>query len=581
MKFKILTAIMITCAIVFAVHSATKSNEFAPAKAFPRGALVYAQTGDLPALVKLWSESDFKAKYAESANFQEFLNSHLGLKLASRLSEFETASGFPFDLETVAALADKRAAVALYDIGKLEFVFVAPASDEVFAVTQFAQNQNNFEEQTLDDGTTIYRAQVEADRGRQRQDLIFCHLKNQLVVATSETLLTQTLNNINDKGAGKNALAAEPPFAALAAGTAPNLLTVWANQTALNNEYYFKHYWLMADAEHLKNIRAGIFDFAIEDNKTIERRRFLPTTKTNSASVLPARANETLAFLPENIPFYQMRKANAETNGAAIEATLFDRPQSASSEKSASNYFNNFSFLEYEDYDDYHDYSRLDADFDETIDEAEDAETSEQRAAKTDFSRLLQTANPQAVLTFTEPEALPAPLFVRFKKGAIFNLTAPENFDRQKFESAIVAQFSGEMTIKNSNAKLEWQTKIEDGRQWRELDLPMLGAGASYAISGNNLILTNDADFLKAILADKKLPQIENEPFARLCVLNLGETENAFGNVFAELDRHDAANEFFTGNIASLLDSISEVKRIEIRENYSQGFLEQTITASR
>ncbi len=583
MKLKIFATILISSAIVFVVRSATKTNEFAPAEMFPRGALIYAQAADLPALVKLWNESDFKAKYERSANAETFSNSHLGLKLASRLGEFEQAGGFPFDLETVAALADKRAAVALYDIGKIEFVFVAPMSDEVFAATKFAQNQMNFEEQTLDDKTIIYRARVEADRGRQRQDLIFCHLKNHFIVATSETLLGRTLENINGKSK-KTSLADEPTFAALAGRTAPRLATVWANQTALNDDYYFKHYWLGADEEKLKNIRAGIFDFSIKENNVVERRRFLLAEKINSAAISAPRVAETLAFLPEEIPFYQMRKAAPTAVDQTIEATLFDRPQTAPESNRRHDYYSNFSFSDDEDYSDYYDYSHLDSDFDQAIDESEEIETTEKSDARKDFSTLLQTANPQAILTFTEPEVLPAPLFVQFKRAAIFNLDAAGKFNRQQFETAIAERFSRDTTIKNSGASLVWETKGENDWQWRELDLPMLGAGAVYAVRGDCLILTNDADFLQQILADKSAPKNEiagDAPFVRLSVLNLNERANAFDDVFAELDEGDATGEFFTGNISSLLDSISEFKRVEIRENYREGFLEQTITASR
>ena len=583
MKLKIFAAILILSAIVFAVRSATKNDEFAPAKNFPRGALLYAQIGDLPALVKLWNESNLKAKYEGSENAEKFANSHLGLKLASRLSEFEQASGFPFDLETVAALADKRAAVALYDIGKIEFVFIAPMPDEVFAATEFARNRTNFEEQTLADKTIIYRARVEADRGRQRQELIFCHLKNQFVAATSEKLLARTLENINGKSK-KDALADEPAFAALAEKTAPLLATVWANQTALNDDYYFKRYWLPPDAEKLKNIRAGIFDFSVEENNVVERRRFLLAEKINTAAISAPRAAETLRFLPENIPFYEMRKAAPLLLDQAIEATLFDRPIAAPQSSRRYDYDRNFSFSDYESYSDYHDYSRLDADFDEAIDETNETETVERSDARARFAPLLQTANPQAILTFTAPEVLPAPLFVRFKRAAIFDLDAPEKFDRQKFESAIAENFARAGTIKNSGAPFVWETRTENNLQWRELNLPMLGAGAVYAVRGAHLILTNDADFLKEILARENSPKnktADGAPFVRLSVLNLSERENAFDAVFAELDAGDAGNEFFTGNISSLLNSIAEFKRVEIRENYQEGFLEQTLTASR
>ncbi len=268
MKLKFFISIVILCFIAFAVYSATKTDAFDPAEDFPRGALVYVQVADLPALVKLWNESGFREKYTESENFKAFKNNHLGLKLASRWAEFNQASGFPIDLDALSGLALKRASLALYDIGKLEFVFIAPVSDEVFTATKFVQNQNNFEQQPLDDGTIVYRATVEADRGRQKQELIFANVKGRFILATSEKLLVQTLNNIGG-GAAKNRLADEPTFKLLAEEIEPQMATAWVNQTALGADYYFKRYWLMSEVDDLKNIRAGIFDFSIEEGKIV------------------------------------------------------------------------------------------------------------------------------------------------------------------------------------------------------------------------------------------------------------------------------------------------------------------------
>ena len=164
------------------------------------------------------------------------------------MKEFNQAAGFDFDLETLSSLANNRAAIALYDVGKLEFVFIAPVSDEVFTATKFVQNKEKFTAETLTGGTEIFRTNIEADRGRQKQELIFTHTKDRLIVATSEKLLAQTLNNIGGEKP-KNRLIDEPDFAALKDKITTHIVSVWANQTALNEDYYFRRYWLMSDVE--------------------------------------------------------------------------------------------------------------------------------------------------------------------------------------------------------------------------------------------------------------------------------------------------------------------------------------------
>lgn len=576
MKLKLFITVLIIAALTFIALSQIKRQAVKPADDFPRAALVYVEVKDLPAIIKLWNESKFKEKYLESSNFIEFKNRHLGLKLASRWKEFSAASGFPIDLEALGGLAQEGAAIAIYDIGKLEFVFVAPVSDEFFAATNFVRNQDKFEAETLDDGTVIYRAAVEADRGRQKQELIFTNLKGRFILATSEKLLVETLANINGKRA-KNRLSDEPSFSALSEKIEPRAAAaVWVNQTALNADYYFKRYWLMTDAEKLKNIRAGIFDFSIEAGKLVERRKFLLNQPVNLSAFKAAPAGKMLALVPENMPFYQLQAADNQTIDDAIRATVFDRRDHLVKVKRQSHYYSSY------DYDDFSgdDYSSLSTEFDRAIDESDEEETVESRETEIDSAKLLQTANPQIVLTFTEPKRLPAPLFIEFRRAAIFHLAAPERFNRDSFEAAIEKILFAQMLISAPEAHPKWETKNENNATWRELKMPMLDWEINYAVRGSMLILTNNAGFLSEIAANESTPESESSgaSLTRLTVLNLDRRETAYSEIFAEIDARSATDGFFTGNIESLLDSISEVGKIEIKENYSRNLLEEEIT---
>ncbi len=570
MKLKFIIALSAIALAAFIVFSQIKVKPFAPAEDLPRGALIYVQIGDLPTFFKVWNESKLKEKHETSENFNDFWGNHLGLKILSRWDEFDTAAGFPLNLETFSKLANKQAAIAVYDIGKLEFVFAAPVTDEVFAATKFVQNKDKFTEETLSDGTTIYRAAVEADRGRQKQELIFTNAKGRFILATSEKLLMQTLNNING-GKTKNRLINEPNFKILSEQTVAHTATVWVNQTALNDDYYFKHYWLMSDAKELKNIRAGMFDFEMQEGKLIEKRRFLLNEKISVAPINQTQANEILVFLPENIPFYKLEKPRLKMLDAAIERTIFERrdaeDKAPAQTSSASS-------------DDYTsgDYEYLGDQFDEAIDETDD-ETAQTGAADFDFSATLRSAAPEAILTFTEPRILPAPRFVEFRRAAVFHLAAPTNFNRAAFESAIEKNFAAQILVASPNVNVKWESKSENDASWRELDFPMLDQTAAYAVRGSELILTNDADFLREVLARKgeKFVEISTTPFSELTVINIEQRKTAFDEVFNRLEDKAASGNFFTGNISSLLDSISEVKRIEIKKNYSPNNFEEEL----
>lgn len=576
MKFKLAATVFVAGVTFFIALSQSKNSPFAPAEDFPRGALVYAQIADLPRLIKLWNESKFKGKYLKSENYESFQKSHLGLKLARRWTEFNEAAGFSVELETLSGLTNSKGAIALYDIGKLDFVFIAPASKEIYAATAFVRQQDKFAQETLEDGTIVYRVKVEADRGRQKQELIFTHTGGRFVLATSEKLLYQTIKNINDR-TSKNSLADDPLFKSLSETFDAHAATVWVNQTALNDDYYFKRYYLMSEVEELKNIRAGIFDFSVnkEDGKLIERRKFLLAQSVKKPDISTSQAQESLPFLPANIPFYRLQSADMQSLNGSVLATMFEQQKTFTKTATRRHYY---SFSDYED-SETQNYSALSADFDETIDESQNNDSSATvEIPEVDFAQSLQKAEPKTILTFAEPKIMPAPLFADFRRAAILTLNKPSAFDRDSFEQTIAKRFSSMVAVSASGTEFNWESKNESGSSWRELNLPMTGWKAAYTIKDNVLILGNDTEFLREIMASQSNIKTPSSSFAELTVVNFSQRDAAFDQIFKRLAGKNNTDSFFTGNVSSLLDSADALKTIEIKRNYEQSFLMEEIT---
>lgn len=583
MKLKVLAILLFIGIIALIAWSQKKNEPFAQAKDFPRDALVYAQMADLPAFIKLWNESKLKEKYLPTQNFKDFKNSHLGIKLASRWEEFNQAAGFPIDLETVSGLAQNRAALAVYDIGKLEFVFIAPVNDEIFNATKFFQNQANFEELTLEDGTVFYSCDVEADRGRQKQKLLFANLKGRLVLATSEKLLLRTLTNISGKSK-KDRLVDEPLFNNLSEKIAPHVATVWVNQTALNKDYYFKQYWLANNLEDLKNIRAGIFDFEIREKELVERREVLLDEAAPHAKISAEKATQILSVFPENIPFYRLQSAiNAKNTASLIGEALFDRriETETGSSKRHSNRYYTYDF----DDSDWHDYSWLNEKYEQAVNENDEEETIDVKRDSNfeeNIEQSLQVADPQTILTATRPQMLPEPLFAEFNRVAVVKLGAPENLNKPALENAIAEELKSRLMISAPNIDLKWETKTESGLVRRELNLPSLGWGVGYALRENDLIFSNNSQFLQEILALKNKGRKTETPFNDLTVIRIERRKEAFDDIMEKIyqkseGRERVSIDFFRGNISSLLDAISDVRQIEIKRDYSENYLHEEI----
>ena len=617
--FKFAAAALIICIgiIVYAKSSRHSTGAFALAEDFPRGALVYAQFRDLPALVKRWNESMLKQQYLNSINFQQFRQRHLALRLVERWEEFNSALGFSLDDATVTESTENRAAIAVYDIGRLEMVFIAPLTEEKMALTKFFQSQEQFEQTELPDGTTYYHRDVEADRGRQQQKIVFAMLDGRFILATSESLLLRTLANIKGQ-VKKDRLADDPSFKSLSGEVIPHFATVWVDQTKLNDDWYFKHYWLMSNVEQLKGMRAGMFDLEIQDGKWIEHRNFLYAAKEapKNSGISPQEAERISAFFPHEVPYVKLQSLNGDLAQAAtlIRDTFLDGLQQGVKKKKTR-----WNWRSYDDSDFYagegnywHEdsYSYLNRDYDMMIDDPDDARTggddqpdnseaaneAERRSVES-LQQIFKPTQPLLAATAASPHMSSGPLFVEFRKAMIFVLTNPANLNRQAFERAVSVAVQNRLLISGQAADLRWKSN-EGTEQWRELEMPMLGWKLCYALRGRELIVANSAELLQAALNEKRAPQnLKAGPAAPvhdLTIIRFDQREQAFDQVMNKLDApriaaywkerqqsgqssNGKSQEFFSGNIASLLDVAAPVRQIKIKRSQLSGRLQEEI----
>lgn len=591
-------SLLLICVALFVYARATRSskNPYSLAGDLPRGALVYAQFQNLPELINLWQQSQLKERYLSSTSYQQLQHRHLAMKLISRWEEFNDALGFPLDLATIGSSTDDAAAVAVYDIGQVDLLFVAPMSDEKAALTQFFQSKGQFEELEAPDGTTYYSHTVEADRGRQKQVLAFATANGRFLLGTNEKLFLRALANIR-KRATNDSIAADPNFKSLSQKITPHFATIWVDQSRLNADYYFKHYWLMQNVAELKSIRAGIFDLEQQQSKWIERREFLTTAERSNAGMQAAELQRLYSQTPADAPFVRFRSLanNPTLSGTIIRDTLFDRPleqdngaRTWSWDSYSSEDFYPTSGDYYEPYDRY---SNLDDSYDRTINDPYDARVSERAepgrnplAAELEqqflsgVQNVLSPARPSAVAVATTPHVSKGPLFVEFRKVAIFNLQAPGSLRRELLEQIVAQGAQGRLTVVSSASQPRWETRND----WRALNLPMLGWEICYALKGNMLILSNSNELMKAVLETHEKQSSATAGVDELTIIRFDRRKESFDDIVNVLDadtiKHQQENnpdiktsqEFFSGNISSLLNVAADVSRIEIKRK-SQG----------
>src|SRR6266436_4045448 len=622
-KVFLLAAIALVCVAFFVVARTSRRDKgpYGIATDFPRGPLVYAQFHDLPAMIKQWDASRLKEQYLNSTNYSEFQHRHLALRMIGRLEEFSNTLGFKLDTAAISGGADSGAAVAVYDIGHLNVVFIAPISDEKAAASKFFQSKQQFDEVKLSDGTTYYRRDVEGKSGRNKQSLVFATVKGRFILASEEELLLRTISNINGRTA-KDSLSDDPAFSTLSAVVTPHFATIWVDQAKLNTDRYFRRYWLMQNVNQLNGIRACIFDLEQQDTKWIERRDFLSArqTTTQGAGMPAADIQRLKTMIPGDVPFLKFESVGDDLPRVAelIGDTLEDRVPSAQKGRGGMWSWRSYDDSEFaaparqereETEEETDRYSSLDENYDSVIDDPHDAGISSKEEpggnplAKTtglQFRTALQQAigpaHPSTVVVAGNPRVLDGPLFAEFRMVAIFRVNSPDSLNRELLEEAIAKSLQSRVTAAGSTIQLKWIGRDQNGLQWRELVFPMLGWSVCYAVHEGELIFANNSEFLSSVLTAsgsvststaQASPALDD-----LTIIRLEQRKQGFDDVVGKLDAEairarttsnkkdgntSDSKEFFSGNLGSLLDVASGISQIEIRRSSPSNRLHEEI----
>jgi hypothetical protein len=111
----------------------------------PGGALLYLESEDFARQLREWNHSSEKQTWLAGSDYQEFSRSMLYLRLEKEWEAFGGVAGFAADLPLLQSIAGKRSAVALYDIGKLQFLYIAEIPEAEAMKTALWQSRAQYE----------------------------------------------------------------------------------------------------------------------------------------------------------------------------------------------------------------------------------------------------------------------------------------------------------------------------------------------------------------------------------------------------------------------------------------------------
>lgn len=280
----------------------------------PAGALLYLQAKDFSSLLSDWNSSPQKQQWVKSANYEVFSNSRLLLRLKQVSEQFTAAAGLPPDANFLKQMAGRQSALAIYDIGKLQFLYITQLSAGGSAQSGLWQTRAKFE--TRNAGGVTFYSRRDPESGTE---VAFAVNGDHLLLATREDLMAGALQLM--AGSKDRTVEAEQWWSqsVAAAGPAGDLRMV-LNLEKIVPSPYFRSYWIQKNITDVKQYSGAVSDLFRSGSEYREERVLLkkaPPAGAGSENDGAAGVADLIRLVPPQAGVYEV-KANP-TAGECFE----------------------------------------------------------------------------------------------------------------------------------------------------------------------------------------------------------------------------------------------------------------------
>jgi len=440
---------------------------------FPSGALVYLEAKDFGSLLSDWNGSAEKTSWVKSSNHEVFSRSRLYLKLKDARDEFAKAAGVPPDDVLLSSVAGGNSSLAIYNIGKLEFLCITRLPSARALSTALWRARSTYQMRRA--GNVDYY--IKEDKVSRRVAAV-AYTGDMLLLATSEEQLAGALELI--ARLPRPSLASEAWFAdaVQAAPAGDRDLRLVYNVDRLAATPHFRSYWIQRNTAALQEFRSGLADLERARGEVRERRVLLRALPTADISATETAAGQLLALVPADAGFYRVW-ANPDAARAAgwIEEKLFSgvagaprRIQAPGTDRVSD--------------------AGSALDLEETIDQPPIVDDRSAQAF-TALRERLSAVKLNAMLEVSSTRVDPDQVFVRPQAALVLLASTPWN--AAQIQAALTTAVNGLWT--NAGLGASWRTGA-NGTQV----LDSLGA-VVLAVDGPRLILGDSREMVGAILA--------------------------------------------------------------------------------
>jgi hypothetical protein len=529
-------------------------------KYVPAGPLLYLEAKDLSALLNDWNSSPQKRQWIQSDNYEVFSRSRLFLRLKGASDQFTAAAGLHPDMDFLSQVSGEHSVLAIYDIGNLQFLYIAYLPSAKSMKTILWQTRAKFEPRSAGGVNFYLRRDLESKR-----EAAFAIAGDYLLLATREDLMAGALQLMSGKP--DRSVESEPWWtqSIAAAGQAGDLRMV-LNLEKLVPNGYFRTYWIQQNITDLSQYSAAISDLFRADSQYREERVLIRKKQLEAATLGDGAlaAAEVARLVPADAGVYVAAanptpdacfavletKILAPHLGAHPASQLAPQVQLTSGEQGAG------------------------SDLETRIDQAPAARPAQQSTSA--LQELLNKTPILASLQVQSTERDKAGVFARIHSAVV--LVAASGWDEAGVQSALTDFVRPGLTA--SELGVGWRQ--ESGYDQLDGLWPL-----AIAVRGKYLLVSDAPSLMESMLSnfnrksDRKAGELlagfnhqhEQSNFIRFA--NLVDRPN-IGVAYGQ--NSEKQPQFFSGNVASLSSTLSamSVERIEVRGD--GGKVRQTVT---
>lgn len=527
-------------------------------KYVPAGAMLYLEAKDFRSLLNDWNASPEKQKWTGSPGYEVFSGSRLFLRLSAAGDQFAAAAGIPPDEKFLSEVAGDHSALAVYDIGKLQLLYITHLESAKSMQTALWEMRSKFEPRSIGAATFYVRRDEKSER-----EVAFAVSGEYLLLATRADLLAGALQLMSG-GAVRNIETEQWFQQGTRAAKDPGDLRMVLNMETIVPDGYFRTYWVQQNITDLSQYSAAVSDL-VRNGKLYTEERVL-IRKSEAQSVLSredlSAAGDLVGIAPANAGWFEAVAAPESTGSFELLKTKLLEPHISSAPDLQTAPAVRLTNGE----------TGSGADLETRIDEPIAKRQAGQE--KSALQALMENARLRASLQVQSTSRDATGVFVRTSTAVA--LVSDSNWNENDVRSALAAFVRPTLTA--SELGVGWQQKPG----YQELDglLPL-----AVAVRANYLVVANDPALMQEMLANLDRKR-EQRPAQYVAVFRHDRERENFHRLSEVVDRpaaHSDANagdqpQFFSGTVASLSGSLARVARETIVVRSDGDKLRQTVT---